>query len=112
MAKPTVPAPGDDIVASWGSDVAKTINGIQAGAATIVFPNNAVATNLVVTFPVPYATPPVVMVCSSGGSSSVNINPGVVTVTTTTFTVGAREIRESAINGNMQISWIAVGTLP
>ena len=57
MARPTYPLAGDEITASWGTDVAKAANGVQAGSVNVTLTAAQIGTADVV-FPFPYSAPP------------------------------------------------------
>lgn len=112
MAVPTPPTAGEPIAEAWGDVVHAGVVAmdIQAGSVSLPFPNNAVSTSTPVTFPRPFASPPVVVATMGGPTTSgVNTSVGVATVTATNFALHAREVRESAINGSVQCNWIAYG---
>ena len=107
MALPAKPAAGAAIESAWGSivhDAAVAID-IQSGYVDMAFANSAVGPTTLVTFPRPFAAPPVV-VCAL----NVNISVGVQgAISATSCNLQARDIREAAQNGAQRCYWIAIG---
>jgi hypothetical protein len=112
MAVPARPAAGAVVATDWGQvvhDTAVALD-IQSGRVTIVFSASAVSSAPTVTFPRPFAAAPVVIATVGGPTyPGVNINVGVASVTPTNCLVQAREVRESALSGNNEVEWIAIG---
>lgn len=112
MAVPNRPVSGAPIEAAWGDVVHDGVVAldIQSGIVNIVLNNTAISPVVVVTFPRPFASAPLVVATAINFStSSVNHNVGVTATSPTTCSIGAREIREAAATGTLPVAWIAIG---
>lgn len=112
MAVPARPTSGAPIESAWGDIVHDAIVAmdIQSGKAAATLPNAVLITNVAVTFPRPFAAPPIVVASvADAGTSSVNFNAGVTGITATGCTLGVREVRETVTSQALSIGWIAYG---
>lgn len=101
------PQPGDEITSAWGTSVADSLNGIQVGSVTVTGATSTTQTQTVVTFPRPYASPPIV--CSSSPSTVVGC--AAQAITTTGFNMAAKRLDGSATAYTGVYHWVAVGVL-
>lgn len=108
MAVPTRPAAGAPIETAWGDVVHDGVVAmeIQTGTAILVFSNVAVSAILVVTFPHPFASTPLVFLTPQDTG---NITIGLRAKDATSFQMQGRDSREAAITANSPIGWIAYG---
>lgn len=107
MAATVIPSPvsGDVVLSSWGSAVAAAHNGIQSGVASVVVATQN-SGNVVVTFPRPYATAPLVVASPQfvgGWFAAIN------SVTTTQVTIAAWFRDATAQTATIPVNWIAIG---
>jgi hypothetical protein len=109
MAVPARPVSGNVVDSAWGQvahDTAVAMD-LQAGVANMP---SAVAGNasMTVTFPRPFASPPVVTVGGPGGSSFFMCQVGAITATTVVLLV--RDIRDAqGGTGVTTLQWMAYG---
>jgi len=105
----TRPASGAPIATAWGAEVHDALEGLQSGYVQVVVA--AGVGQLVVTFPRPYASLPVVVATPAASSDawivSLNANSG---TSYTGFTLRVSHKTGSTANsGTINIMWIAVG---
>ena len=98
------PQPGDEITSPWGTSVADALNGIQTGTVVVTTSGSPPIGIVTVTFPRPYASPPVVM-ASGNGTGTDNMVTGCVNVTATNFQLS---LRANSVFG-YSCRWLAVG---
>lgn len=110
MADILLPQAGDEVSATWGQNVARAINGIQAGQAQSTA-TGAATLDLVVTFPKPYTVAPIVTVTSLGGNTFLADIPAFPTPTGFTVRWFRRDGAVIANGTVMYAHWIATGTL-
>jgi hypothetical protein len=112
MTVPTRPADNAPVDTAWGDVVHDTIvaNDVQSGVINMVFAASAVGPTVVVTFPRPFASVPIVVATAGGVSAGgTNVNVGITALTTTTVSLQGREVRETAISVTLPCQWIAIG---
>ena len=102
----TRPAAGAPIESAWGGQVHDTLEGVQTGTATVTFSASTASGVVTVTFPRPYASPPVVVAGGASGSNYWGNSTGV-----TATTVGIQGRSATSVSGSFPITWIAIGTL-
>lgn len=111
MAVPAAPTAGEPILEPWGDVVHNAIvdMDVQAGIANLNFANAAFSGALVIVFPRPFNAVPVVVATMGGATSGVNINVGITQLSATQVTLQAREVRDTVLNGNQAVQWMAYG---
>jgi len=100
------PQPGDEITSAWGISVAEGMNGIQAGTAnvTLTAANNG---STPITFPRPYASPPIVVVAYSG--TNLLFIAAVHSVTTTGCVLVMSTKTAANTTDTRAVNWLAMG---
>lgn len=109
MAVPTAPAAGEPIAEAWGDVVHDTAVAmdIQSGVVNCVHSANMVSAPAQVTFPRPFASPPVVTLGSqnfnySAGTNGAGSSP-------TGIVVQTFRISQTAPTATIPVYWIAYG---
>lgn len=109
MAVPARPVSGQPIATPWGGVVHDAIVAVdlQAGKTSLAF--STAQASKVVTFPRPFATPPIVVVSISNGvpTNSADYTARVDLVTATGFTLWF--VASSAWGITLEASWFAMG---
>jgi len=106
------PQPGDEITSAWGTSVAKALNGIQAGTASITFPGGSNASAvLTVTFPYAYVAAPAVVASPQVTSAAYIANIQNVTATGFTIQMSHKDAANNISAVSLPCHWIAVGVL-
>jgi len=109
MAVPTAPAAGEPIAEAWGDVVHDSIVAmdIQSGVVNLTLTATNVA-NVVVTFPRPFAAPPIVVACyqSTNQSFLANVHGA---PTATQVTIGLSTKTAANVTDTRPVSWIAYG---
>jgi len=110
MAVPTRPAAGAPIESAWGDIVHDSIAAmdLQAGTASVVV-SAAAAGSTVVTFPRPFAAPPVVTTATGPLGTSLWVVT-VLAVTATQVTLNATTKTGATGSATVPMMWIAYGT--
>ena len=103
------PVAGAQVDAAWGGEVHDRVEAIpliQSGTVAVAFSGagNAGAT---VTFPIPFASAPVVVATFTGGSI---MFASISSVTPTTAIVNLRHYNDTGQSGTLNALWQAVGT--
>lgn len=101
------PVSGAPIETSWGQQAHDAIEGIQYGNVNLgPFNTTTQSPAVVVTFPRPYATPPIVVVTIASNVCQARFSA----VTTTSVTLDAKRNDGSATMTTQNCSWVAIGT--
>jgi len=100
------PVAGAPIESAWGGQVHDQVAGVQVGVVTLTGATSAASAVATVTFPRPYATPPVVIL----GLTSPLVGAAADTITTTSFRALARRLDGVATAFTGTYSWVAIGT--
>jgi len=100
------PASGAPIATAWGAEIHDALEGIQAGAASVSL-SAAASGNVTVTFPRPYAVPPVVVASAVTGATYIGA-PQNISTTSVQLAVFTRS--GSTATATVQLQWIAIGT--
>jgi hypothetical protein len=108
MAVPARPASGAPIDSVWGGVVHDEVvaQDIQAGTVSVVAAN-VPSVCVQVTFPRPFAAPPIVMVTQNGGASGWYSYSSTVTATGFPLCIALR----TGVAGSVTVpcSWVAIG---
>lgn len=109
MAVPSRPAAGAPIESAWGSVVhdAVVAMDLQAGNASVVVSASAAA-SIVVTFPRPFAAPPVVTTATGPLGTSLWVVT-VLAVTATQVTLNATTKTGATASATVPMMWMAYG---
>lgn len=111
MVVPARPVPGAPIESAWGDIAHDTVvaQDLQAGTVAVAFAASAISALITVTFPRAFAAVPVVTVTGMEAGNGSNLNVGLRAITTTTFQVQARDVRETAQTLTLTVGWVAIG---
>lgn len=108
MAVPTRPAAGAPIDATWGQVIHDTVGAVdvQSGVASVTL-SAANSGSVAVTFPRPFASPPVVVANQAAGSTT--LIGAAQNITATGFTALLYRKDEATTSLTAAVPWIAVG---
>lgn len=95
---------GDDAIHALATSVDYSI---QAGTVVVTPSAQDTDTSLTVTFPHPYAVPPIVVVAPMTGPPSANYSQAVFASNVTTTNFAAR-VKRSTVVG-ITVAWVAIG---
>lgn len=111
---PTVPQPGDEITAPWGQAVANLLaklvdpRFIQRGTCNVAL-GGSVSGTLAVTFPTPFANPPIVLLDrTTGAGTSPKVHVWAYTPAVTGFTAAAATGDGTTSSNSIACQWIAI----
>jgi len=109
----TRPASGEPIASAWGTQVHDMLEGLQVGTLVVAASGTTGAAEGVgrVTFPRPYATPPLIIACVQAfpdANSGTFAMPEIAT--TTVVDIYVRRVTGGAGPTNVTVNWLAIGT--
>ena len=109
MAVPNRPAAGGVVESGWGGVVHDTAvaQDIQTGSATLTHTAANLSNQVTITFPRPFAAPPVVVMVSN--NFNYVVAPAGNVATPTAVVIQSKRVDGSAPTGTVVCQWIAYG---